>query len=191
MSFLTTRIEQGLNGKYQGLSNGFDTLNKYILADHQKNGLPHGESKDFGAPGKCGYITYYFGDNDGCVTFVRKYLKSYSCNDGTWTAIWNDSDPGWKQSCNGSGDTCNLGSVKEFSDPADAFLGPGYTSISNKNDPFDRKYSLFPNPPGSCVTCIGDAPKTPEEIAAEAAAAAAKIAKEAQDLEDARSLSGS
>jgi hypothetical protein len=31
MSFLTTRIQEGLNGKYQGLSNGFDTLNKYVF----------------------------------------------------------------------------------------------------------------------------------------------------------------
>ena len=31
MSFLTTRIQEGLNGKYQGLSNGFNTLNKYIF----------------------------------------------------------------------------------------------------------------------------------------------------------------
>lgn len=31
MSLLTTRINEGLDGKYQGLSNGFDTLNKYIF----------------------------------------------------------------------------------------------------------------------------------------------------------------
>lgn len=31
MSILTKRINEGLEGKYKGLSNGFDTLNKYIF----------------------------------------------------------------------------------------------------------------------------------------------------------------
>jgi hypothetical protein len=52
--------------------------------------------------------------------------------------------------------------LKEDEVPASAFLG-GYSSIRNKDDMFNRKNSLFPNPKGSCETCIGDPPAPPAQ----------------------------
>jgi hypothetical protein len=180
-----------------GDTNTWFTLNKYITATHQTNGLEHGAKHDFGTPGKCGYFNHYYGRNDWevsdyCVGFKRKYLKSYSCDDGKWIAVWNNFDTDWGKSCNGDGENCGIGkkNVDENSVPAEAFLGE-YSGIGNKDDMFNRKFSLFPNPKGSCETCIGDPPKTAEQIAAEAEAARAKAEQEAQDLENARSVSGS
>ena len=148
------------------------TLNKYIKREHQTNGLAHGAEEKFGEIPQCGYVVSSYGISKECASFDRKYLKSYSCNDGTWVPIWNNSDADWHKSCNGTGDTCTFNDVKEEAVPTSAWLG---WITSDKNDMFTRKYSLFPNPKGSCDTCIGDPPppaKTPEQIAAEAQAAA-------------------
>jgi hypothetical protein len=148
------------------------TLNKYIKREHQTNGLAHGVEEKFGGTPQCGYVVSSYGASRECASFDRKYLKSYSCNDGTWVPIWNNSDADWHKSCNGKGDTCTFNDVKEEAVPSSAWLG---WITSDKNDMFTRKYSLFPNPKGDCDTCIGDPPppaKTPEQLAAEAQAAA-------------------
>jgi hypothetical protein len=162
-----------------GDTNTWFTLNKYIKTDHQTNGMNHGSKESFGGVEACGYFADMPG---GCqLYFKRKFLKSYSCNDGTWSADWNNSDKNYSQSCNGTsgGDwetsnwnPCTRDRINEEDVPASAYLGSSYSNISNKNDMFTRSHSLFPNPKGSCATCIGSPPKTPEQIAAEAAAAA-------------------
>ena len=169
-----------------GDQNVWFTLNKYITVTHQTNGLAHNNKQDFGTPGKCGYYTDVSGG--GCkLYFARKFLKSYSCNDGTWSAEWNNLDTDYDKSCNGQGGGgydfwsayCYRERVREEFVPANEWLGD---KSKNKNDMFTSKYSLFPNPPpaaGKCETCIGPPPKTAEQIAAELAAAEAdKAAKE-------------
>ena len=138
-----------------GLQDVWFTLNKYITKTHQTSGLEHGLQENFNGTPKCGYVISYFGLSDRCVSFDRKYLQSYSCNDGTWVAVWNNLDGNYHSSCNGTGDSCNLDAVNETQVPATEYLG-GKTS--DKSVMFNRKNSLFPNPKGSCDTCIGNAP---------------------------------
>ena len=86
-------------------------LAKYIAPEHRDaDSMASGTTKAFPKDpsfyqgrfgyerqfGKCGYCTYQFESCTigGCSKrgYHRKYLKSYSCNDGIWSAEWDRED---------------------------------------------------------------------------------------------------
>ncbi len=77
---------------------------KFLESRHRLNGMDHGARQDF-ALGKCGYCKWSTGNNSQCLrlhNYVRKYLQSYSCNDGAWTFNWNHIDPDYEKACDGN-----------------------------------------------------------------------------------------
>jgi hypothetical protein len=102
-----------LNSNHGGfnLDNYWFPLIKYITPEHRSAGyilsgkvqtFPNDKAYFATQYGKCGYCTYQY---DGCVYnafngvwscfkrgYERKYLKSYSCNDGNWSAVWDNDD---------------------------------------------------------------------------------------------------
>jgi hypothetical protein len=94
--------------KDQGESNtdkNWFPLAKYITPEHRNAGsITSGTVKTFPVNansfqtqfGKCGYCSYQF---EACTIwgcskrgYHRKYLKSYSCDDGNWSAEWDYDD---------------------------------------------------------------------------------------------------
>lgn len=116
-------------------------LSKFVKATHRTNGMTHGQdhkvtfnpdaTQDFTKYGKCGYCLNYYKHSgwtvsDNGISFKRKYLKSYYCNDGKWVADWENFDVNYGLACNGHGDVRSLSgfnSVHEDQLPQSSYLG--------------------------------------------------------------------
>ena len=126
---------------WQDPDNKWFPLSKYIKSAHRTGGMFHGiQLKETFAPdstseatkyGKCGYCASWYkhsgwlaGDNG--ISFRRKYLKSYYCNDGVWVADWENSDANYNSACNGQGeirDIVTRDRVNETEIPQSSYLG--------------------------------------------------------------------
>ena len=92
-----------------GSNDWFPAL-KFIESEHRINGMNHGSKKEYQVDtsksekryGKCGYCKWSVGNNSQCLrkfNYVRKYLQSYSCNDGRWSFEWYNSDSNYRNAC--------------------------------------------------------------------------------------------
>ena len=134
--------------------NNWFPLSKYIKNTHRTGGMNHGvQFKETFIPdstsevtkyGKCGYCAWWYkhsgwlADDNG-ISFRRKYLKSYYCDDGVWVADWENSDANYNSACNGQGEITDIvkrDEVNETEIPKSSYLGgctPDKTSAGNYN----------------------------------------------------------
>ena len=76
-------------------------VSKYIDSAHRGT-MAHGDRAH--TVNKCGYCKiecWISGTYKWC--YHRKILKSYSCNDGLWNFVWDNSDELYDKSCDGDG----------------------------------------------------------------------------------------
>jgi hypothetical protein len=95
-------IDNQRTARYVSVDKYWFPLSKFIAKKHRDNGMDHGKIHTLKAnsynsvAGNCGYCNY-IGKWAGCCVksehwYKRKFLKSYSCNDGIWYAEWNNQD---------------------------------------------------------------------------------------------------
>lgn len=108
-------------------------VSKYIDYEH-RNEIRHGSSYTVNKCGYCKIECWILATYKWC--YHRKILESYSCNDGLWNFVWNDSDILSDKSCDGDGWDFwhHVGDWGGDWHPANKHLGDCKESISETSD---------------------------------------------------------